>query len=105
MAAVVMTMPTFGRHHVAKKERKSHRFAPYSSKRPALPEYEMYLEAMDSADEFGAETDVETPSVVETDFVRLSLEEELDMDPSLDMEWNSEDLSILLALFAKDVQC
>ncbi|EQC38044.1 hypothetical protein SDRG_04474 [Saprolegnia diclina VS20] len=91
---------------IAKKDRKSHRFAPYSAKRPALPEYESYLEAMDSADEFCAETDVETPfsAVFEDDFVRLSIEEELDMDPSLDMEWSTEDLSILLALFSKDVK-
>ncbi|OQR94967.1 hypothetical protein THRCLA_22195 [Thraustotheca clavata] len=101
--AAVMTMfkPTTPRNSsVMKKERKSQRFAPYSSKRPALPEFELYLESMDSADE----TDVETPSVFEEDFVRLSIDEEFDMDPSLSMEWSPEDLSILLALFSKDVK-
>ncbi|CAK4696263.1 hypothetical protein LEN26_007765 [Aphanomyces euteiches] len=89
---------------IHKEKKSSGRFSPYSTKRPALPEYVDYLENQDLYDTMAALTDVETPSTdFEDDFVRLSMEEDaLDLNPSLDLVWSNEDLSILLALFEKD---
>ncbi|KAF0701306.1 Aste57867_8156 [Aphanomyces stellatus] len=82
------------------------RFSPYSAKRPALPEYVEYLENEDMYDTIAALTDVETPTTdFEDDFhVRLSLDDDdvLDLNPSLNLTWSNEDISILLALMGKD---
>ncbi|RHY27306.1 hypothetical protein DYB32_007689 [Aphanomyces invadans] len=88
-------------------KRATGRYSPYSTKRPALPDIVDYLDDHDVCDSMAALTDVETPTTsvdddFEDDLGRLSLDEDIDLVPGVNLAWSTEDVSILLALFDKD---